>query len=74
MFPVHMCWLPDPAYYLQNITEEGQKMGRPVEKFATVRLQFFLVLSNLIFSCKMQSCTVVLYIFLASLKLNLTNF
>ena len=36
MFPVHMCWLPDPAYYLQSITEEGQKLGRPVEKFATV--------------------------------------
>jgi hypothetical protein len=36
MFPVHMCWVPDAAYYTQHITEEGHKLGRPVEKFATV--------------------------------------
>jgi hypothetical protein len=43
MFPVHMCWEPEPAYYRQHITEEGHKLGRPVEKFATVRTNSLLI-------------------------------
>ncbi len=43
MFPVHMCWEPEPAYYRQHITEEGHKLGRPVEKFATVAFLYVLV-------------------------------
>jgi hypothetical protein len=43
MFPVHMCWEPEPAYYRQHITEEGHKLGRPVEKFATVTFLYVLV-------------------------------
>jgi hypothetical protein len=40
MFPVHMCWEPETAYYRQHITEEGHKLGRPVEKFATVTILY----------------------------------
>jgi hypothetical protein len=38
-----MCWEPESAYYRQHITEEGHKLGRPVEKFATVTFLYGLV-------------------------------
>ena len=37
LFPLNICWLPDPSYY-SSLTTSGHNMkGRPVEKFAQVK-------------------------------------
>lgn len=36
MFPINLCWQPDPKYYMSS-TLQSDKLGRPVEKYAQAK-------------------------------------